>query len=157
MICSEIGLASALVVPWLIGRAEFHDRNDMNQPGVIATCLDDRRDDFLLANMCFGDVLNLCSGRLRQFLGVRPESVTQGFSKLRIVKNTNVLRVQKARHLRRMARSWQRARNNNPVVTRQYARYSVSLTLNKRCIRRSLHLVSQGGATLTCLVPAWPA
>jgi hypothetical protein len=126
----------------------------MNQPGEIAACPDDRRNDIFLANMCFGDVLNLCSGRLRQFLGVRPESVTQGVSKPRIVKNTNVLHVQKARHPRRMARPWQRTRNDYTVVTRQYARYSVSVTFNKQCIHPCRHLVSQCAITLTCLVPA---
>ncbi|EXI73252.1 MAG: hypothetical protein AW07_02866 [Candidatus Accumulibacter sp. SK-11] len=104
-----------------------------------------------------GNVLNLRSGRLRQLLGVRPESVTQGFSKARIVINPNGLRGQKTRHPRCMARSRQRASNDGPVVTRQYARYSVLATFNKRCIHRCLHLVSQGAGVLTCLVLVRPA
>lgn len=124
---------------------------------MVATRLDDGSDDILLANVRLGDVLNLRAGGRRQFLGIRPYAVAQRFGKARIVKDANVLRVQKARHSHVMARSRQRACNHNPVVTRQHARNPVPVAFNKRCIHRSLHLVSQNAVTLTFLVPARPA
>lgn len=100
---------------------------------MIATRLDDdRRDDILLPNVRLGDVLNLCTARLRQFLGVRRDEITQGFGKTRGVKNENVLRVQKAGYPRRLACSRQRPNNKDPVVKRRYARDLVEVTCNKR-------------------------
>jgi len=49
---AQVGLPGALVVPRLIRRTGFPDRNIMHQSGMIATSLDDRRDGILLANMC---------------------------------------------------------------------------------------------------------
>ena len=76
---AQKGLMGALVMPRLVRRAGFHDRDDMNQSGVITPRLDHLGDHRFLAHMRLGDVLNAHPGRCRQGLGVQclPRSTRQ--------------------------------------------------------------------------------
>jgi len=123
------GLVGALVMPRLVGRAGFHDRDHMDQSRMIA--------------MRLGDVLNRHTSRSRQCLSVRPDAFMQRLDKARIAKDADLLGVQAARHACRVARARQRAGNHYPVIAGQNPRDPVMVALKKRCVHGNLHFTWQ--------------
>ena len=60
-------------------------------------------------------------------IGIRPDAVAQRSGKARGAKDANRGSVRITRHPRRMARTGQRARNDDPVITGRHARYPVTV------------------------------
>ncbi|MDP2753454.1 MAG: hypothetical protein Q8P40_03595, partial [Nitrospirota bacterium] len=92
----------------------------MHQARGVTACGQYACDQFFLANVALADVLNF-NPRLGTGL-MRPltNPVTQGLGKLRVVKNTDALLVQKARHALRVARARQRTYDNDSIKTGQH-------------------------------------
>src|ERR1700748_1647474 len=59
---AQIGLVRLLVMPWLVGVAGLHRRDDVNQAGMLAALLQHLGDNRLLADMALSDMLNRAPG-----------------------------------------------------------------------------------------------
>jgi hypothetical protein len=50
----KIGLVSLFIVPWFVGRAGFHCRENMNQTGMCASFFDDALYQSFFSDISFG-------------------------------------------------------------------------------------------------------
>ena len=82
-------------MPGLVALTGFHRRNDVHQTRMIAAPLKHLGDHIFLADVGFGDMLDLDPRRLRQLLRALAERLAQGLGKPGIVENPNAPRVQK--------------------------------------------------------------
>ncbi len=73
----EESLPAPLIVPRLEGRARFHRREDMDQPGVVAPLGEELLDSILLPEVLPADELDLQPLLTGQALGVAAELVPE--------------------------------------------------------------------------------
>ncbi len=92
---NQISLACLLVVPWLVGRAWFHRRENADQTGRVRGAL--RQNLFyavFFAEVPLADEFDLNARFRRQLLRILANPVTERFGELRVVEHPDVSRVQ---------------------------------------------------------------
>lgn len=94
-------------------------RNQSLRAGVRARGKNPRNKVFL-ADVALVDMLNADTCRVTHLVRTEPDAIPQRFGKMRVVENADAMRVQKACHPARVARSWQCASQNDSVVARQH-------------------------------------
>jgi len=87
-----------LVVPWLVARAGFHRRQDVNEAGVVTAPSEDLLDARLFAQAALAHELDLDAGLLGELLGVAPHLLAQRLGKTRVVEDADAVRVQVRGH-----------------------------------------------------------
>ncbi|KFB66521.1 MAG: hypothetical protein CAPSK01_004200 [Candidatus Accumulibacter vicinus] len=155
---AQEGLMCAFVVPRLVGVARFHRGEDMHQSWVIATFLDHRGNDVFLPDVRLRNVLDLYPLLRRQSLCSFTDTLTQRFRKARVVKNPDVLSVEKTRHSRRVASTRQGARNHDPVIAGKHSSKTLFIAIRQHLGHGCLHSTVCAMTTASpSLVPASPA
>jgi hypothetical protein len=130
----------------------------MNQTGCVTPRSQNVCTPFFLADVTLADVLNLNPRLNTDWMGSLTNSVTQRFRKLRGVKNTNVLLLQKTRHSLRVACTRQRAHDHDSIKTGQHPMQIRRVPFNQIFDPHDcLHAHSSGSHRNPCLVPARPA
>ncbi len=149
---AQVGLAAALVVPRLVARAGLHRRDDVHQPGCIATRLQHACHQIFLADVALVDVLDLDAGGSADLLRAHTDAFAQRFGEPGVVEYANAVGVQKTRHARCVARAGQRARDQDSVKARQHAVQIRRVTLNQIGLHGSLR---HRMATQHIVLPVW--
>jgi len=120
---AQRGLAGRLVVPRREGGAGFHRREDVDQPRLVAACVQERTDAvFLAEGVGRANELNLQAVFAGKSLGVVPDLLAQGLGEARIVEQADAVAAQIGRHPLGVANTRQRAHDDNAVVARHDAR-----------------------------------
>jgi hypothetical protein len=140
---SQEGASAGLVVPGLVGRAGFHCRDHVHQPGRITARGQHLGDHVFLANVGLGYVFDPRTVLGGKRLRVVADAFTQRQRKLRVVEDSDAVRVQKARHAIGEACARQRTGDDDAVVTRQHPCQVLRVP---RCqhVHRHLHLDALG-------------
>ncbi|MBI3156021.1 MAG: hypothetical protein HYZ20_11480 [Burkholderiales bacterium] len=127
-------------------------------PGASPARGQHARHQILLAHVALVDVLDGHPVGLRDFLRTLSHAIAQRLGKARVVEDADASRIQKARHPAGVARTGQRAGDDDPVVARQDPVQVRRVSFNQ-CRRRHdrLPFCRVAGNRIACLVPALPA
>ena len=126
------GFTGRFVVPRFIGLTCLHGRENMNKARMAATALQSFGDDVFLADMSLADELDLNPVLLRQPLSIGANSITQGFCKMGIIEDANLMSVKIARHSLCKAETGENPLDDDPVVAGNDPSNLVGISLNKR-------------------------
>ena len=158
---SDSGEVVAIGMPQLVVRASRHGRQDMHQSRRITTSGECARYQLFLAKVTLA-VFNFNPRRRTHFLRPFPDALPQRLGKSRIVKNTDIVCVQKTRHSVRVAGT-KRARDDESIKTSRSKTGQHSMQIRRiaffQCRRshgQSPHHRS-GVNRNPCLVPVRPA
>jgi len=115
----QICLPAHFVMPRTIRGTGFHRTQDMDQPRLRASFLQDLLHPVFLANVLAANKLNFHPVRLCQRFGIRTHALSQRFCKFGVIKDADPVLIQIARHAVRIPQRQQRACDDDPIITTQ--------------------------------------
>jgi len=87
----EESLVSGLVMPGLVGLTGFHGREDVDEPWMDASLLDDLPDSIFFSEVLLSDELDFEAVSLGNVLGIVPQLISERFCETRVIKDTDVV------------------------------------------------------------------
>ena len=126
----EEGLVGLFVAPRLVGLTWLHGREDMNEPGVIASFLEDLLNACFFSEILLADEIDLETIFRGNPFGILPQFISKGFRKTRVVKDTDVLVAQVAGHPLSIAERGQSSLNHHTIKAGENSRDLVRVTFN---------------------------
>jgi hypothetical protein len=114
-------LACLLVVPWLVGRAGLHGRENAHQPCLLTPTGQNLFHPVFLPEVPLADELDLDSRLGSHLLCVLANPVAEWLGELRVVEYSDLPLEQKRRHSPGKTDPRQRSENQHPVPTAQHS------------------------------------
>src|SRR3954447_2951604 len=118
----QAGLSGLLVVPWLVGGARLHGRQDAHQPGLIPTLSQELFHPVLFPKVSPVHVLDRDSALGGPPIGVLSPPIPERFGKTRVVENPNLPLVQIGGHPSSETNLRKRPEHHHPVEAGQNSR-----------------------------------
>lgn len=122
-----------LVMPGSISSAGFHGGEDVDQPGMIASFGNDRLDSvFFAEGLVAPDELDLNTDLDGELLGMVAQLIALGFCPPGVVKQSDLVVTEVARHGAGLTDIRKGSGDDNPVKAEEHASDLILVTFNKR-------------------------
>ena len=127
------GMAFFLVMPGAISGAGFHGREDVDQPGMIATPRYDGLDPVLLAKgLVATDELDLNAGLAGELLGMVAQLIPQGLWPSWVIEQSDLVVTEVTRHGAGIANIRKRAGDDDTIEAGKNASDLIAVALDER-------------------------